>query len=129
MHCVEPACASVCPSGALKFGTREELLEEARGRIYRNPGAYVHHIYGEREAGGTNVLYLASVPFAELGFKAVPEKSYARLTSGALASVPFVLTLGAPLLMGLYAISHAREAAAAAPAPHGEADKKEDHHG
>ncbi|HEY3357788.1 MAG TPA: 4Fe-4S dicluster domain-containing protein [Polyangia bacterium] len=123
------ACASVCPTGALKFGKRAELLEEARGRIYRNPDNYVHHIYGEHEVGGTNVLYLASVPFEELGFKMdLGDKSYARLSSGALAAVPFILTIGAPLLMGLYAATKVREAghdemATAAP------DQKEDHHG
>ena len=42
-----PACADACPSGALQFGNRAELLEEARTRIYQNPGKYVHHVYGE----------------------------------------------------------------------------------
>jgi len=63
-----PACVKACTTGALKFGDREKLLAEARERINSNPGKYVSHIYGEKEVGGTSVLYLASVPFEKLGF-------------------------------------------------------------
>jgi Fe-S-cluster-containing dehydrogenase component len=106
---LQPACASVCPTGALQFGHREALLEEARTRIYQNPDKYVHHIYGESEAGGTSWLYITDVPFDTLGFRtdlgptAPPE-----LTRTALAAVPFVLTLWPPLLMGLYTFSKRR---------------------
>ncbi len=62
-----PACAEVCPAGAIQFGKRGELLHEARERLRQNPERYVQHIYGEREVGGTNHLYLAGVPFARLG--------------------------------------------------------------
>ena len=61
------ACAETCPTGAIKFGQRKELLEEARTRLAQNKGKYVDHIYGEHEAGGTNHLYLAALPFAKLG--------------------------------------------------------------
>ena len=93
----------MCPSGTLKFGRRGELLEEAKTRIYQNPGKYVHHVYGEHEAGGTSVLYLASVGFEGLGLPDVGERGYPELTRGALGTVPFVMTLWPPLLMGLYA--------------------------
>mgnify|MGYP006198488195 CR=1 FL=1 len=39
-------------AGALTFGTRAELLEEAKRRIYQNTGTYTPHVYGEHEAGG-----------------------------------------------------------------------------
>jgi hypothetical protein len=98
-----PACAEVCPSGALTFGRRSELLEEARKRIYEHPNQYVHHIYGEREAGGTSWLYLSDTPFEKLGLKAgLSETPYPRLTDTALSAVPVVMTLWPPLLMGLY---------------------------
>ena len=61
-----PACTEVCPSGALQFGSRAELLEEAKARIYTNPQKYVHKIYGEDEAGGTSWLYISDVPFESL---------------------------------------------------------------
>lgn len=63
-----PACAKACPTGAILFGQRDKLLEEAHRRIAARPGHYVDHIYGETEAGGTSWLYLASVPFEQLGF-------------------------------------------------------------
>jgi Fe-S-cluster-containing dehydrogenase component len=61
------ACAEVCPAGAIKFGKRKDLLEEAQVRLKDNPDKYIAHIYGEHEGGGTNHLYLASMPFNKLG--------------------------------------------------------------
>ena len=107
-----PACASVCPSGALQFGQRGDLLEEARTRIYQNPNAYVHHIYGEHEAGGTNWLYISDLPFDQMGFRTdLGPTSPPELTRTALAAVPMVLTLWPPLLMGLYTWSQRRREA------------------
>jgi len=109
-----PACASVCPTGALQFGHRADLLEEARTRIYQNPDKYVHHVYGEFEAGGTNWLYISDVPFDTLGFRTdLGPTSPPELTRTALAAVPLVLTLWPPLLMGLYTFSRQRAKAAA----------------
>jgi formate dehydrogenase iron-sulfur subunit len=62
-----PACVSVCPTGALTFGYRSDLLEEAKSRM--REGGYIDHIYGETEAGGTSWLYVSDVPFDELGFR------------------------------------------------------------
>lgn len=108
-----PACASVCPSGALRFGRRQELVEEARTRIYQNPDKYVHHVYGELEAGGTSWLYITDVPFDTLGFRTdLGPASPPELTRTALAAVPVVLTLWPPLLMGLYTFSKRRAEAA-----------------
>jgi Fe-S-cluster-containing dehydrogenase component len=64
----DPACTSVCPTAAVIFGTRENLLADAHQRLEANPGVYTEsRVYGEREAGGTQVLYLSHVPFADLG--------------------------------------------------------------
>ena len=62
-----PACAEACPEGAIMFGRRGELLAEAWRRIDADP-RYVRHVYGEREVGGTSVLYISDVPFEALGF-------------------------------------------------------------
>ncbi|MGD9101566.1 MAG: 4Fe-4S dicluster domain-containing protein, partial [Anaerolineae bacterium] len=62
-----PACAAACPVEALTFGTRIEMLEEAYSRLQREPERYVDHVYGETEAGGTSVLFIAAVPFDKLG--------------------------------------------------------------
>lgn len=67
------ACAEVCPSGAISFGRRGELLAQARARIEENPGRYQKRIYGEHEVGGTNHLYLAALPFRDLGLPDLPD--------------------------------------------------------
>lgn len=100
---VVPACVKACPADALSFGNREEILSEARGRISKNPEKYVDHIYGEKEAGGTTVLYLSSVPFEKIGFPDVSKRAYPGFTSLALHAVPpAVMAVGA-LLGGIYA--------------------------
>jgi len=121
----KPACAEVCPSGALTFGRRAELLEVAKARIYTNPDRYRRRVYGETEAGGTGWLYLTDVEPELLSLKQdVPGRSYPELVSGALAAPPLVMTLWPPLLMGLYAFSRRREGEPGpTPAP------KEDAHG
>ena len=65
----QPACVENCPAEALLYGKRRDLIEIAKQRIYENPDDYVHHIYGEHEVGGTGYLYLANVPFEQIGFR------------------------------------------------------------
>jgi Fe-S-cluster-containing dehydrogenase component len=95
-----PGCVEACPVEALKFGKRSDLLEEAKKRIHDTPDAYVHHIYGEHEAGGTSWLYLAGAPFEKLGLPELGKKEYPELTSGAMGTVPAVLLIWPALLAG-----------------------------
>ena len=110
-----PGCVESCPTEALVFGKREDLLKIARQRITRRPHKYVDHIYGEREMGGTSWLYLSGVPFEtigmrmDLGVTPAPE-----LTAGALGAVPMVVGLWPVLLTGIYAMSKRKEKIAAA---------------
>jgi hypothetical protein len=105
-----PSCATVCPSGALTFGKRGKLVEEARSRVYGTGSKYIHHVYGELEAGGTNWLYISDIDFADLAMRlTVNDVSYPQLVKGALGIPPFVMTLWPPLLMGIYAFSHRKE--------------------
>ena len=98
----QPACVASCNFGALTFGRRGNLLDEARHRIYTEPGRYVTHIYGEHEAGGTSWLYLSAVPFEQLGFRTdLADESYPAFAKEFLYAVPLVLTLVPPLLLGL----------------------------
>jgi len=96
-----PACVEGCPVEALAFGTRRELVEIARSRIYGNPEKYVHDIYGECEVGGTSWLYLSAVPFKQIGFRTdlgttpIPEH-----TQDFLYSVPIILLLWPAFLYG-----------------------------
>jgi formate dehydrogenase iron-sulfur subunit len=97
-----PACVENCPAEALIFGKRRDLIKEARKRINENPGQYEDHIYGEHEAGGTGFLYLAAVPFNELGFNtSLQTESYPSLSKGFLYSVPTIFVLWPAMLLGL----------------------------
>ena len=71
---LEPACVKACPTEALTFGDRAELLVIARKRMAKFPGKYVDHIYGEKEVGGTGWIYLSPVPFEDIGFTKLPEE-------------------------------------------------------
>lgn len=71
----EPACSEVCPRGAVMFGRRADLLADARVRLAAEPDRYVQRIYGERELGGTQVLYVSHVPFEKLGFRFSDEQA------------------------------------------------------
>lgn len=74
----EPACCEVCPTDAVIFGNREELLGEAKRRIAAHPERYhEQRVYGEEDGGGTQVLYLSHVPFTALGLPELPRESIA----------------------------------------------------
>ena len=97
-----PACVANCPAEALVFGTRRNLIKEARKRIIENPDQYVDQIYGEHEAGGTGFLYIAAVPFDELGLNtSLQSKSYPELSKGFLYSVPTIFVLWPAILLGI----------------------------
>lgn len=99
----KPTCVTNCPNEALLYGTRRELIKEARKRIVENPELYTDYIYGEHEAGGTGWLYLSSVPFEEIGMNTKLQKSsYPALTKGFLYSVPSIFVLAPTLLLGIY---------------------------
>ena len=69
-----PSCVSVCPTGALTFGKRDELLMKAKSAITSDP-RYIDHVYGETEGGGTRWLYISDVPFEDLGLPVnIPEE-------------------------------------------------------
>ena len=98
----KPACVENCPAEALIVGQRSELLDVARKRIYAEPDKYVNHIYGEKEAGGTGLLYISAVPFKELGFPAgLGEVAYPEHQKNFLTAVPLVLTLWPAFLLAL----------------------------
>lgn len=54
-----PACIEVCPEGVQKIGPREAIVEEAHAIAKEITG----YIYGEKENGGTNTIYVSPVPF------------------------------------------------------------------
>jgi hypothetical protein len=105
-----PGCVQACPTEALTFGKRTDLLKIGRERIAKFPDRYVDHIYGENEMGGTSWLYLSAVPFKEVGMREDLGITPApNLTAGALSGVPIVVGLWPVLLTGIYAMSKRKE--------------------
>jgi Fe-S-cluster-containing dehydrogenase component len=105
-----PGCVESCPTEALTYGKRKDLLKIARERIHKFPDKYVDHIYGETEMGGTSWLYLSGVSFSEIGMREdLGTKAAGELTAGALGAVPIVVGLWPVLLTGIYAVSRRKE--------------------
>jgi len=103
------ACAAVCPTGATVFGERETLVREAHARIAREPSRYVDHVFGLDEAGGTSVLLLAGVPFANLGLPGeLPHEPLPMLTWRVLSPLPDVISVAAVFLFGVHWITNRR---------------------
>ena len=72
---LKPACASVCPTGAITFGNRAALVSRASARVYQlkevgNPKA---HIYGLEEVNGTGMLYVLADEPEHYGLPANPQ--------------------------------------------------------
>ena len=94
-----PACVDACPNGALKFGERDALIKEAQSSIKCNPALYLNHIWGEKEFGGTSVLYISDVELTKLGWPEANPKSIPSLTEPLVHATPFIgLTVAAGLI-------------------------------
>lgn len=57
-----PACIDACPEGVQTIGPRKEMIAKAY-EIAKEIGGYV---YGDKENGGTNTIYVSPVPFETL---------------------------------------------------------------
>lgn len=106
----QTACADICPTGATKFGDRDDLISEAKKRIADNPGNYLNHIYGMEEVGGTSILLLSSVPFEEFGYRTdFPHDPLPNRTFAVQSRIPDFVPLWGSLLGGVWWITHRRE--------------------
>ncbi len=57
---LEPACIKACPTGALVFGTKEDMTHHAEGRIadLKSRGHAQAALYDPQGVGGTHVMYV-----------------------------------------------------------------------
>ncbi|MCP4168761.1 MAG: 4Fe-4S dicluster domain-containing protein [Chloroflexi bacterium] len=98
----QPSCAKACPTAALLFGQRDELVAEGHKRIRAAPAEYVPHMYGEKEVGGTSYLYLSPVAFEKLGFPTLGEEPIARYADAAMIAVPPTIVGVSAIMAGAY---------------------------
>jgi Fe-S-cluster-containing dehydrogenase component len=114
------ACCEFCPTGASIFGKVVDLREEAKKRLGLKPGDeyaypvkrvdsgetltqkvphYTEKVYGLTEAGGTQYMLMAGVPFDKLGFNPrITDDAYPDLTWKYIKKVPILI--GALLVAG-----------------------------
>jgi formate dehydrogenase iron-sulfur subunit len=99
----QPACVEACPQKALLFGTRRDMLDEAHRRLAAHPDVYVPHVFGEKEVGGTSVLYVSDMSLGFLGWSGhVGDGPLPALSWQALKKVPPVVVGMGGLMTGVY---------------------------
>jgi formate dehydrogenase iron-sulfur subunit len=97
-----PACVEICPVEVMFFGTRKDVVEEAKRRIYQEPDKYYPQIYGENEVGGTSWVYIADAPFEQLGFRTdLGTTPSPHLSQGFLNNIAVIDLVIPPLLLGI----------------------------
>jgi formate dehydrogenase iron-sulfur subunit len=104
----KPACVKACPTNAIMFGERDQLLQEAHSRIQPGPDKYVDHIYGEHEVGGTSMLYISNVPFDKIGFPTLGPEPIPRYANVAMSAVPPTIVVVSAAMAGVYWITKRR---------------------
>ncbi|MGD2026861.1 MAG: hydrogenase 2 operon protein HybA [Anaerolineales bacterium] len=101
-----PACAEICPTGAMSWGKRGDLLAEAEERLKNGGDRYINHIYGKDDAGGTSVLYLSAVPFEKLGLENLGSEPIPKLSEETGEILLPAITFGGPIaLAAIWAVS------------------------
>lgn len=104
------ACSEACAYGATVFGSRRDLVQEARKRMAEAPGTYVDRIYGLTEAGGTAVMMISPVPFSKIGLKTgLPDDPPAMKTWQVLSNIPDFVAVWGLFLYGVHWITSRRE--------------------
>lgn len=98
----KPACADACPTGAIQFGERTALIDEARTRVQtlKTEGYPSANLYGEHESGGLHIIYVLTDQPKVFGLPedvqvATSQAAFKWLsgiiTAGIIAVVPFWL--------------------------------------
>ena len=130
----EPWCAQTCPTQAIRFGPRGDLLREATARAADLRARYPNaHVYGETQLGGLGLLVSLLDRPAAYGLPAKPEIPVTLAAwQGAVRPAATGLSGLAAAVMGLMFFfarrQHAREKAemhgASGPAPAPEAEEE-----
>jgi formate dehydrogenase iron-sulfur subunit len=104
---LEPACVKTCPTGAITFGSKEDMIEHAAGRVVdlKERGYATAGLYDPKGVGGTHVMYVlkhADRPEIYHGLPANPHISpMVALWKGALKPLA-LLAMGVAALTGFF---------------------------
>lgn len=101
---LQPACAKACPTGAITFGERNDLVSAASRRVdqLKKAGNQNATIYGLEEVNGTGMLYVLADDPELFGLPADPQVPFGARLWGAIfkpVRILVVLALG----LGLWA--------------------------
>jgi formate dehydrogenase iron-sulfur subunit len=95
----KPACVDACPNNAIIFGERDEILKRAYSIIDSNPKKYFNHVWGEKEYGGTSILYLSDIDLSKMGWPESSNLPIPQLTEPLIEKTPVIgLTVGGCLV-------------------------------
>ena len=108
---LDPACATACPTGSIRFGDVSSLLTAGRERVatLQAQGTTHAQLYGDTELGGTggidglNALFVLNAPPEAFSLPARPRLPRANIVPSALASVAAAIGLGLAAVAALRA--------------------------
>jgi len=102
LNYMKPACVAACPVGALEFDYKQEILKEAKQRVYRRKEP--SYIMGIKEAGGTDIITILPTKPQDLSIVTAPEKVINQnLDKIRITAAGFMGASGLAGLMYLYA--------------------------
>ena len=104
---LEPACAKTCPTGAITFGSKEDMLHHAQERLIdlKERGYQKAGIYNPPGVGGTHVMYVlqhADQPELYNNLPKNPGISPEIIIWQGIAKTVMNVGLGAAILAGIF---------------------------
>ncbi len=122
-----PWCMQTCPSQAIRFGDRDDLLDEAKARVARLKPRYPNaQVYGETQLGGLGLLLVLVDRPETYGLPVKPDPpatlaAWQGVVRPAATGISAAAVLGMGLLFVVARRQHAQEKAQAKEEPKGEA--------